>query len=126
MTPSTCPNCLGQIVAKLREVASVRKAIRHPPLKQRHRDEGLEWVKKYMKTDFSSVTFTDKCRATLDEPDGWAGGWIFWKDSAPVRVRRQQGGVGVMFWAAIVGDGIIGPFRVADGVKLDSEAIVPF
>ena len=26
-----------------------------------------------------------------------------------------------MFWAAIVGDQMIGPFRVEDGVKLNSE-----
>ena len=36
----------------LREVASVRKAIRHSPLKQRHKDRRLEWVKNYVKTDF--------------------------------------------------------------------------
>ena len=31
-----------------------------------------------------------------------------------------------MFWAAIVGDSIIGPFRVADGVKIDSEGYCAF
>ena len=55
-----------------------------------------------------------QCRATLDGPDGWARGWISFNNSAPVRVRRQQGAGGVMFWAAIVGDNIIGPFRVED------------
>ena len=44
----------------------------------------------------------------------------------PTRVRRQQGGGGVMFWAGIVGDTFIGPFRVPDGVKLDSEAYIGF
>ena len=30
----------------------------------------------------------------------------------------------VMFWAGIVGDKLIGPFRVPDGVKLDSQSSV--
>ncbi len=55
----------------LREVAVIRKSMRNPPLKQRHKDKRMEWVKKYMKTDFSSVIFTDECRARLDGPDQW-------------------------------------------------------
>ena len=79
-----------------------------------------------MKTDFSSVIFTDECRTTLDGPDGWARGWISCNDSAPVRARRQQGGGGVIFWAATVDDSIIRPFRVEDGVKIDSEGYCAF
>ena len=26
-----------------------------------------------------------------------------------------------MFWAGVVGDNLIGPFRVPDGVKIDSK-----
>ena len=72
-----------------------------------------------METDFSSVIFADACRGTLDGPDGWARGWISFKDSVPVRARRQHGGGAVMFWAAIVGHSIIRPFRVADGLKIN-------
>ena len=72
-----------------------------------------------MEPDFSSVIFADECRTTLDAPDGWASGWIFFNHSAPVRARRQQGGGAVMFWAAIVGDSTIRPFRAEDGVKID-------
>ena len=36
----------------------------------------------------------------------------------PVRLRRQQGGGGVMFCAAILGSKLIGPFKVPDGVKM--------
>ena len=62
----------------------------------------------------------------LNRPDGWAKGWISFNDSAPVRARQQQGGGGVMFCAAIVGDSIIGPFWVVNGVKIDSEGYCAF
>ena len=81
----------------LREVALVKKSMRRPPLKQQHKDRRIEWAEKYMKTDFSSVIFTDECRAILDGRDGWARGWISFNDSAPVRAREQQGGGGVCF-----------------------------
>lgn len=38
----------------------------------------------------------------------------------------QQGGGGVMFWAAIVGEKLAGPFPVPEGVKMNSEACVEF
>jgi transposase len=47
---------------------------------------------------------------TLDGPDGWAKGWILHDQTAPTRLRRQQGDCE-----------IIGPFKVDDGVKLNSE-----
>ena len=104
----------------LREVATVQKPKRNPPLNQRHKARRLEWATKYMKTDFSRVIFTDECRATLNGPDDWARGWISLHDSPP---RGQQGGGGVMFWAAIIGESIIGPFRVEDGVKIHSQVL---
>ena len=68
-----------------------------------------------MKCDFSYVLFTDECRATLDGPDGWVKGWILQNQTAPHRLRRQQGGGRVMFWAGIVGDTLLGPFKVPEG-----------
>ena len=41
-----------------------------------------------------------------------------------MRLKRQQGGSGVMFWAEIVGDNLIGQFRVPDGVKIDSKCYI--
>ena len=79
-----------------------------------------------MKLDFSKVIFTDECRATLDGPDGWSSGWIRNGHSAPTRKRRQQGGGGVMFWAAIIKDELVGPFRVATGVKINSQTYCEF
>ena len=79
----------------------------------------VSWAKKL---DFSKVLFTDECRATLDGPDGWSRGWLAKGQTAPLRYRRQQGCGGVMFWAAIVGDTLVGPFRVLEGVKLTTQA----
>ncbi|CAL4132249.1 unnamed protein product, partial [Meganyctiphanes norvegica] len=79
-----------------------------------------------MKLDFSNVIFTDECRATLDGPDGWRQGCATDKQSVPVLKRHQQGGYGVMFWAAIVGDHLVGPYDVAEGVKINSEIYSQF
>ena len=79
-----------------------------------------------MKTDFQHVLFTDEARATLDGPDGWAKVWCPTGAELPHRVRRQQGGGGVMFWADIIGDTLRGPFRVSDGVKVTSRAYISF
>ena len=79
-----------------------------------------------MKCDFSTVIFTDECRATLDGPDCWTQGWLREGQAEQVRLRRQQGGGGVMFWAGIVNDELIGPFRVEDGVKINSENYCEF
>ena len=56
----------------------------------------------------------------------WATGWVLHGRPASNRVRRQQGGGGVMFWAGIIGEEVLGPFRVADGVKLDSKGYCSF
>ena len=71
-----------------------------------------------MKIDFETVLFTDECRATLDGPDGWCRGWLVNGTDKPSRARRQQGGGGVMFWAALIGNEVVGPFRVPDGLKM--------
>ena len=31
-----------------------------------------------------------------------------------------------MFWAGVVGDNLIGPFRLPDGVKMDSRCYIKF
>lgn len=110
----------------LQGMASVRRPSTRPPLKRIHKENRLEWAKRYLKCDFQHVLFTDECRATLDGPDGWSAGWIRHDCPRPTRIRRQQGGGGVMFWAGIIGNEIVGPFRVPEGVKLTSATYVQF
>ena len=84
-------------------LAEMKSAIKKPPLTMNHKEKRVEFAIKYMKQDFDNVMFTDECRATLDGPDGFSRGWVLNKLDIPVRLRRQQGGGGVMFWAAILG-----------------------
>ena len=83
-------------------------------------------VIKYMKQDFDIVLFTDECRATLEDPDGFSRGWVLNKLDIPVRLRRQQGGGVVKFWAAILGSKLIGPFKVKYGVKVTAFTYTEF
>lgn len=110
----------------LQGFAAVRKPSFRPPLSIGHKQKRLQWARQYMKTDFKTVLFTDECRATLDGPDGWSGGWLVDGHPMQTRLRRQQGGGGVMFWAGIMGREIVGPFRIPDGVKMTSITYVEF
>lgn len=44
---------------------------------------GQEWAKKYLKTGFSKVLWTDEMRVDLDT-HGWARGWISNGHRAPL------------------------------------------
>lgn len=110
----------------LQAIGTVKKAKKRPPLNSHHREKRMEWCQKYLKADFKWVLWTDEMRATLDGPDGWARGWILEGTEAPTRIRRQQGGGGVMIWAGVIDEELVGPFRVPDGVKMNSEAYCQF
>ena len=103
-------------------LGSVRVARKQPCLKPIHMVNRVKWATTYLKQDFRDVLFTDECRATLDGPDGFARGWVTSGCTAPTR----QGGGGVMFWAGILDDKVLGPFRVCDGVKMDSNGYCAF
>ncbi|CAI9606954.1 unnamed protein product [Staurois parvus] len=110
----------------LKSLATVHKPSIQPTITNAHKQKRLHWAEKYMKTNFQTVLFTDECRATLDGPDGWSSGWLVDGHPVPTRLRRQQGGGGVMFWAGIMGTERVGPFRVPEGVKMTSAKYVEF
>ena len=68
------------------------------------------------------VLFTDETRAPLDDPDGWSKGWVRIGAKLHNRFRRYQGGGGVMLWAGIIDNLLIGPIMVPAGVKINSAA----
>ena len=90
---------------------------KQPSLSSSHKEPRLQWAKRYMKTDMKMVLFTDETRATSDRPGGWGKVWVGNGQQRHIRFRRQQGGGGVMIWAGIIGDKLIGPVRVPEGVK---------
>lgn len=106
----------------IRTIASVKSPLKLPPLTPRHKRLRMEWAEKYMKINMNHVLFTDETRATLDGPDGWSKGWVLSGSERHQRLRRQQQGGGVMIWAGIIGDRLVGPVRVPDGVKITSTS----
>ena len=73
--------------------------------------------------------FKDKCQATLDDPDSFCRCWVATKGEEPsVRNVRRQCGGGVMFWhfSGICQREFIDPFRVEQGVKINSENYCKF
>ena len=71
------------------------------------------------KTDSRPFFSQMSAEQPLDGPDGWCRGWLVKGCSKPSRVRQQQGGGGVMFWAGIIGNELVSPFKVPDGVKMN-------
>jgi len=106
----------------LRDMGKSITPEKRPPLTPRHMESRLQWARQHMKTDMKMVLFTDESRATLDGPDGWGKGWVGNGQERHTSFRRQQGGGGVMIWAGIIGDELVGPVRVPDGVKITSVA----
>lgn len=104
----------------LSTIAKVKSPEKKPPLTQRHMLLRVEWARSYMKQDMKCVIFTDETRATLDGPDGWSKGWVGFEGKLHYRFRRHQGGGGVMLWAGIVNNEIVGPIMVPEGVKINS------
>lgn len=97
-----------------------------PPLSELNRRKRLEWAENHMRIDFQLVLWTDEARAELDGPDGWKRGWLINGGTPRLRFKRQQGGGGIMFWAGIIGDSLVGPFLVPDGLKMNSANYCQF
>ena len=79
-----------------------------------------------MKTNFENVLFTDKSRATLDGIDDWMSVLLLNGTTPQSKIRRQQGGGGLMIWVGIINNQIVGPFRAPDGVKMCAKSYVDF
>ena len=86
----------------LGKMAVIKSPDKRPPLTSRHKRLYLDWAKTYVKNDMKFVLITDASRATLDGPDGWAKGWVYNGEQAPMRLRHQQGGGGVMIWLVLL------------------------
>lgn len=57
----------------LRILAKEMKTIKHlPALCKYHKEKCEGWLNKYMKSNFVTVSFSNKCRTILERTDGWA------------------------------------------------------
>ena len=91
--------------------------------KNAHHAEALMWSGVY-EQDMKYVLFTDETGATLDGPDGGFKGWLGIGAKLHNRFRRNQGGGGVMLWAGILDNQLIGPVMVLAGVKINSRCLL--
>ena len=110
----------------LGKMANQRSPAVCPPLSEINRKKRVSWAEKYLYANFQTVIWTDEARATLDGPEGWSRGWLMKCKTLRLRFKRQQGGAGVMFWSGIIGNELIGPFLVPDGLKMDSANYCAF
>ena len=60
---------------------------------------------------------TDETRVTPDRPDEWAKIWSLTRAAFSPCVRCQQGSGEVTFWAIIINDKLIEPFRAPESEK---------
>ena len=108
--PDIAKSTRNRILAKMADTKCLKK---NPLLTTRHKNLRINWPKDYTKTDTKHALFTDEPRATLDSPDGWSRGWVIRGDQCSTRIRRQQGGGGIMLRARIVGELVV-PVRVPE------------
>ena len=74
----------------------------------------MEWARNHMKVNFNLFCspINDK-RSLMDLMGGIEDGTVY-DGPRSHRIRRQLGRGGVMFWGVIIGNKLVGPFRVAD------------
>lgn len=78
-----------------------------------HKEKCVSLAKNYMKIDFSTIIFSDECRAALEELVGWPKVWV-----QPIRFGRQLWGGTILFCVSVVGSKIIGYFKIEAGIKI--------
>lgn len=91
---------------------------KQPVLSKVFTNKRIGWVHKYMKVYLINVLSTDEWHATVGGPDSWSSCWVVNNRQLGVRVRRQQGGRGVMCRTEIQLNILIGPHKVTKGAKL--------
>lgn len=84
-----------------------RKYRKAPLLSSSHRLKRLHFVESLLakRADLTVILYTDEKRFSLDGPDGDKRVWIneIHQCHRPTRIRRQQGGGGVMAWVGFCG-----------------------
>lgn len=58
----------------------------------------------------------------LDGPDIWENGWVYFGEERHQRLQRQQQSEGVVLWACVIGDRLVGPVSVPEFFKVFAAA----
>ena len=98
----------------------LKKSPKQPSLKKANILKHQYWVKKYTNVDIFQVIFMDDSQMTFDVLDGWAKGLILANSYVPEAKRNRYGDRRIMTWAGIINQTIIRPFKVDEGLKLNS------
>lgn len=69
---------------------------------------------------------TDESWATLDGSDRWMNPGYSMVPTPHGVIRQQQGRRGVMIWAGMIHNQIVGPFHGPDAIKMCAESYVDF
>ena len=88
-----------QNVKSLKKFAKVKSRVTRQFLLTKLPEGRLTWAKKYLKTNFGNVIFTDESRVTLDGSDGWTQGWVLSGGQSSYFYQRQRDGGGAMIEA---------------------------
>jgi transposase len=83
-----------------------------PRLELVHKQGRIQWAKLMVRnaTQWESVVVSDEKRFCLDGPDGYSGYWHDLRKETLIKMSRQQGGGGVMVWAATGYNGVVWTF----------------
>lgn len=93
---------------------------KRPSLNKHYKTKRIKWVHRYLKMNFKNVIFTVECHARIIGPDSLSSVWILKGHQPRSQIHQQQGGI--MFWAEIKTNVIIGPYKVKQQVRFNLEA----
>lgn len=90
------------------------------PLSNHRCDIRLSLVKKYIKTDFLAVIFSDVCRSTLDRSDVWVRSWVLhgnWSSTTNKTTLQRWSNIS----SSIVNNKIIVLLTADIGIKINAD-----